>query len=173
MSDARILINEIAVRVRAHMSDTIQTVRTEEVKDILSAEQRPAMSDSDSLPSSMASSASSSSSITIPSSANSSRRGSLSSSRPEFRPVHTEIIKRNLVKEFLTSCSYKEKRTTTKTIQKKLDRTLSVFNVSWILDQEEEDDLDPELSDILGEKKREKEKGSTKAENDMLFDIDV
>ena len=132
------------------------------------------MSDCDSsLPSSMASSASSSSSVSIPSSANSSRRGSLSSSRPEFRPVHTEIIKRNLVKEFLTSCSYKEKRTTTKSIQKKLDKTMSVF-ANWMMDQEEEDELDPELSDIIGEKKRrKKEKGVADVENDMLFNIDV
>merc|ERR1740123_1538322 len=99
------------------------------------------MSDGESsLSSSMSSTASSSSSVLIPSSANSSRRGSLSSSRPEFRPVHTEIIKRNLVKEFLTSCSYKEKRTTTKSIQKKLDKTMSVF-ANLMLDQEEEDEL--------------------------------
>merc|ERR1711934_1304211 len=111
------------------------------------------------------SSTASSSSVLIPSSANSSRRGSLSSSRPEFRPVHTEIIKRNLVKEFLTSCSYKEKRTTTKSIQKKLDKTMSVFANLM---------LDPELSDIIREKKRRKrERGSADAENDMLFNIDV
>ena len=48
---------------------------------------------------------------------------------------------------------------------------MSVF-ANWMLDQEEEDELDPKLSDILGEKKRRKrEKGSS--ENDLLFNIDV
>ena len=112
-------------------------------------------------------------SVSIPSSTNTSRRGSLSSSRPEFRPVHTEIIKRNLVKEFLTSCSYKEKRTTTKSIQKKMDKTMSVFT-NWMLDQEEEDELDPNLRDIIGDKKRRKSCPgmAVDVENDMLFNID-
>ena len=50
---------------------------------------------------------------------------------------------------------------------------MSVF-ANWMLDQEEEDELDPELSDIIGEKKRrKKEKGFADVENDMLFNIDV
>merc|ERR1719154_902181 len=35
----------------------------------------------------------------------SSRRTSLSSSRPEFRPIHSEIIRRNLVTDFLEASS--------------------------------------------------------------------
>ena len=50
---------------------------------------------------------------------------------------------------------------------------MSVF-ANLMLDQEEEDELDPELSDIIGEKKRRKrERGTADAENDMLFNIDV
>ena len=54
------------------------------------------MSNCGSLSSSIASSAS-----------NCSRRASVSSSLPEFRPVHIEIIRRNLVKEFLMTSSFK------------------------------------------------------------------
>ena len=39
------------------------------------------------------------------SSESSSRRTSLSSSRPEFRPIHSEIIRRNLVTEFQEASS--------------------------------------------------------------------
>jgi hypothetical protein len=39
------------------------------------------------------------------SSESSSRRSSLSSSRPDFRPIHSEIIRRNLVTDFLSSSS--------------------------------------------------------------------
>ena len=50
---------------------------------------------------------------------------------------------------------------------------MSVF-ANLMLDQEEEDELDPELRDIIGEKKRRKrERGTADAENDMLFNIDV
>ena len=35
----------------------------------------------------------------------SSRRSSLSSSRPEFRPIHSDIIRRNLVTDFLEATS--------------------------------------------------------------------
>ena len=51
---------------------------------------------------------------------------------------------------------------------------MSVF-ANLMLDQEEEDELDPELSDIIGEKKRRKRErgGEAEAENDMLFNIDV
>ena len=35
---------------------------------------------------------------------------------------------------------------------------MSVF-ANWMMDQEEEDELDPELSDIIGEKKRRKKGG--------------
>ena len=35
----------------------------------------------------------------------SSRRPSLSSSRPDFRPIHSEIIRRNLITDFLTATS--------------------------------------------------------------------
>ena len=50
---------------------------------------------------------------------------------------------------------------------------MSVF-ANWMMDQEEEDELDPALSDIIGEKKRrKKEKGVADVENDMLFNIDV
>ena len=39
------------------------------------------------------------------SSESSSRRPSLSSSRPDFRPIHSEIIRRNLVTDFLSATS--------------------------------------------------------------------
>ena len=39
------------------------------------------------------------------SSDSSSRRPSLSSSRPDFRPIHSEIIRRNLVTDFLSATS--------------------------------------------------------------------
>ena len=39
------------------------------------------------------------------SSETSSRRTSLSSSRPEFRPIHSEIIRRHLVTDFLEASS--------------------------------------------------------------------
>ena len=121
--------------------------------------------------SSMASSASSSASISIPSSAASSRRGSLSSSRPEFRPVHTEIIKRNLVKEFLTSCSFKEKKTTSQCIMRKLEPTLSMVDIGWF--SEQEDELDREISDLIGQKtRRNRQKKAAGNESEMLFNID-
>ena len=50
---------------------------------------------------SVQSTASSFSNISI----SSSRRSSLSSSRPEFRPVHSDIIRRNLVTDFLEATS--------------------------------------------------------------------
>ena len=50
---------------------------------------------------SVKSTASSFSNISI----SSSRRSSLSSSRPEFRPVHSDIIRRNLVTDFLEATS--------------------------------------------------------------------
>ena len=50
-------------------------------------------------------SVSSGSTISIPNSNSSSRRSSLSSSRPEFRPIHSDIIRRNLVTDFLEATS--------------------------------------------------------------------
>ena len=46
-----------------------------------------------------------SSSISISSTLDSSRRSSFSSSRPEFRPLHPDIIQRNLVTDFLEATS--------------------------------------------------------------------
>merc|ERR1711915_108634 len=43
--------------------------------------------------------------ISISSTLDSSRRSSLSSSRPEFRPLHSDIIQRNLVTDFLEATS--------------------------------------------------------------------
>eukprot|EP00092_Neocalanus_flemingeri_P065820 GFUD01080100.1.p1 GENE.GFUD01080100.1~~GFUD01080100.1.p1 ORF type:complete len:165 (-),score=56.29 GFUD01080100.1:38-484(-) len=48
---------------------------------------------------------SSSSSTTFTHSTSSSRRSSLYSSRPEFRPIHSEIIRRNLITDFLEATS--------------------------------------------------------------------
>ena len=50
---------------------------------------------------------------------------------------------------------------------------MSVFT-NWMLDQEEEDELDPNLSDIIGDKKRRKSCPGmdVDVENDMLFNID-
>ena len=47
----------------------------------------------------------SSSSISCPASSLSSRRSSLSSSVHEVRPIHTEIIQRNLITDFLEATS--------------------------------------------------------------------
>ena len=50
---------------------------------------------------------SSASSVASSASSSCSRETSLSSSLPVFRPVHTEIIRRNLVKVFLMTSSFK------------------------------------------------------------------
>merc|ERR1712025_361543 len=109
------------------------------------------------------------SSVNIPTSNNSSRRSSLSSSRPEFRPVHPEIIRRNLVKDFLTSCSFKNKKPMSKYIRKMVEPSLTVADFDVF---EEEDEIDKEITDMFGEKKRKKEK-RTGVEAEMLFDIEL
>ena len=64
--------------------------------------------------------------------------------RSKDNTLTREIIKRNLVKEFLTSCSFKEKKTTSQCIMRKLEPTLSMVDIGWFSEQEDELDGEPE-----------------------------
>lgn len=120
--------------------------------------------------SSLSTSSSSTSSVNVPTSNDSSRRSSISSSKPEFRPVHTEIIRRNLVKEFLSFCSFKEKKPMSKYIRRKLEPTLSVAEIGFIMEQE--DEIEKKVTDMIDEKSRRNEKKKAN-ETEMLFNIDL
>merc|ERR1711868_72231 len=124
-----------------------------------------AMSDltaNSSVSSSLASSASSTSSITIVSN-QSSRRSSLASSKPEFRPAVTEMIRRNLVKEFLTSTSYQEKKRLRKYVQNKK----ATDSEKIILSLGQEDEIDKDIFDILDDKLGRKDNSNT-----LMFNMD-
>merc|ERR1712098_102555 len=95
----------------------------------------------------------------------SSRRSSISSSKPEFRPIHTEIIRRNLVKEFLSFCSFKEKKPMSKYVWRKLEPTLSVAEME---NEEPEDEIERKVTDMFDEKSRRNEKKKAN-ETEMLF----
>ena len=98
----------------------------------------------------------------------SSRRTSLSSSRPEFRPIHSEIIRRNLVTDFMEASSlpgnvltHRSREKTGKTFENSLE--------SRSREEEEWSDWDMEKGGTKCKMNRDK----LREDSDLMFCIDL
>ena len=110
------------------------------------------------------------------SSDSSSRRTSLSSSRPEFRPIHSEIIRRNLVTDFMEASSLPGNVLT----HRSREDAGKMFGVSLASRSWEEEMAD---EDIWGDlRKEDPRKGQTKFkrmesklsdDHDLMFCMDI
>ena len=106
------------------------------------------------------------------SSESSSRRTSLSSSRPEFRPVHSEIIRRNLKTEFLEATSLPVNVLT----HRSMDEAVKMFGDSSLASRSWEEDMGEEgewLERVQETRSKKKCKSKVSEDPELMFLIDL